>query len=266
VDAIVEAIEEAVAVAVDVQLGDRPLAVQQQREAEQHLDVVRPTIVDQVPGGHVVADVEAEGQQAVDVELHAAAEVQGGVDVAAEATAGAGHHAEADEGEGRDAIRELQQAVSAERAEQRVGAVVTELGGHHPALDLEAEEGQGVVAEAQADVGGDLLVGLPGVVDVVQLVLRIGEQDTAVDAALELMRGRPMALDPRLGALVVGAGIVGLWTGVDLAADRGVRELNAAAAGRRISGRRPVRRGVGDRDRGRLQGAGGARGGEEREG
>jgi hypothetical protein len=63
VHAPVEAVEEAVAVAVDVQLGDRLGAVEQERQAEQHLDVVRAPVVDQVLGGHVVADVEAERQQ-----------------------------------------------------------------------------------------------------------------------------------------------------------------------------------------------------------
>jgi hypothetical protein len=70
---------------------------------------VRPG-VDQVLGGHVVADVEAERQQAVDVELHAAAEVQRRVDVVADAAAVGAHEAEADEGERRDAVRQLQRA------------------------------------------------------------------------------------------------------------------------------------------------------------
>jgi hypothetical protein len=40
IDALVDAVEEAVAVAVDVALGLGLLAVEQQREAEQDLDVV----------------------------------------------------------------------------------------------------------------------------------------------------------------------------------------------------------------------------------
>ncbi len=130
----VDAILEAVAVGVGI---DGLLAVEHDRQPEQDLEVIGATAGGADLGGDIVAHVEAQGDQVIDVELDAAAEVQRGVDVLAEP--GGSEQAEADQGERRDAIRQLEDAVTAEHADHRAGAV-GRLRRRDSTLELEAHE------------------------------------------------------------------------------------------------------------------------------
>jgi hypothetical protein len=69
--------------------------------------------------------------------------------------------------------------VRAEVEEERLLVLLDRAGGHHAALDLAADEGEGEVSDARAELRGDALVVLIERVHRVELLLRVEELVTA---------------------------------------------------------------------------------------
>src|SRR5690606_32564631 len=133
------------------------LPVEGEGEAQEDLGVVGRAGVDAVAGGDDVTDVEAEHQQLVEEELDAAAEVRRLVDVEAEGAGGADEAAAPDDEGGDPPEGDLADHVGAEVEEGRPVVGLDRPRGHDAALDLAADEREGEVREAGAELRRDRL-------------------------------------------------------------------------------------------------------------
>jgi hypothetical protein len=173
---------------------------------------VREAFGDAALRGDDVTHVETQHHVARQEELETAAEVQAEIEVAADrrAIAADTETTRTDEHERRDAPQpELRDDMTADGPHRRA-LIVDGVRQHHPALGLEAEEADRVVAGPQTEVGRDALESLEALIGqrtigIEELECARRQEDAAVDADLaHVALGRP-ALDPLLVlALVLG--------------------------------------------------------------